>query len=191
MYHHQVILVVNKPFGMPSQSTRSGEDNLYEQLKREFPTLALHHRLDQTASGLMLFTTQNRWNKAITLAFQTHKIKREYWCWVLGTPEEAGYWNRKIDGKKARTHFQRLASNGDFSQLNIQLETGRTHQIRRHAQQAGFPLIGDRRYGGLAGKLWPRLCLHAHSLEFIHPATQEQTKIQSPLPDNLRGVMET
>ena len=190
MYHHQGILVVNKPFGLPSQSTKSNEENLYDLLKIKFPTLALHHRLDQTASGLMLFTTHHRLNRAITLAFQTHTIKREYWCWVLGTPPQSGSWRWKINRKTAETHFRLLESNGDCSKLNIQLETGRTHQIRRHAQQAGFPLIGDRRYGGLAGKLWPRLCLHANALEFIHPGIQEQVKIQSPLPENLIGILE-
>lgn len=182
--------MVNKPFGFPSQPTKKGGENLYEQLREQFPTIALHHRLDQTASGLMLFTTNERWNKAISTAFRSHTIKREYWCWVLGNPPKAGSWNRKLDGKKAVTHFQFLESNGECSKLNVQLQTGRTHQIRRHAQLAGYPILGDRRYGGFAGKLWSRLCLHAYRLEFTHPATQEQIIVQSPLPENLTGVLD-
>lgn len=189
LYHHQGILVVNKPFGLPSQATKTGESNLYEQLKEQFPTIGLHHRLDQTASGLMLFTTEQRWNKAISEGFQKHTIQREYFCWVLGTPPKSGSWNHQLDGKTAITHFQRLESNGDSSKLNIKLQTGRTHQIRRHTQKAGFPILGDRRYGSFAGKLWPRLCLHAHTLRFIHPATQEVTEVQSVLPDDLIGIM--
>lgn len=182
--------MVDKPFGLPSQQTQKGEDNLYERLRKHYPTVALHHRLDQTASGLMLLTTDPRWNKAIASDFQQHQIEREYWCWVLGQPRQTGSWKYTLDQKKALTHFCQLESNGELTKLNIRLQTGRTHQIRRHAQMGGYPIIGDRRYGGLAGRLWPRLCLHAHTLCFTHPGTRKRVVVASPLPENLMGIME-
>ena len=68
------------------------------------------------------------------------------------------------------------------------LQTGRTHQIRRHAQMNGHPIIGDRKYGGAAKRLWPRLALHAHRLEFVHPATDETIVIEASLPQDLQGI---
>ena len=188
LYHHQGILVVNKNFGLPSQPSKDGSDNLFDLLRKDFPQLALHHRLDQVASGLVLCTSNPRWNKSIATAFRTHRIQRNYYAWVLGTPESKGSWTQKLDSKQAHTDFTLLQTKDDISLLEIQLQTGRTHQIRRHAQLAGYPLIGDRKYGSLAGRLWPRLALHAYRLCFEHPATREEISISCPIPPDLQGI---
>ena len=76
-----------------------------------------------------------------------------------------------------------------MSLLEVDLKTGRTHQIRRHAVQSGHPVVGDRRHGGAAGRLWPRLALHAARLALGHPATGEPLVIESPLPSDLTGLL--
>lgn len=188
--HHHGILVVEKPFGLASQATqKKKEENLFALLQKRFSYVALHHRLDQTASGLMLFSTDARLNKALTHSFQNHLIARKYWAWVLGETPMAGEWKEKIDGKKALTIFSRKDHQDDISLLDIELRTGRTHQIRKHAKQAGFPLLGDHRYGGFAAKLWPRLALHAHSLAFTHPTTKEWLEFSSPIPADLNDIL--
>ena len=185
-YEHQGILVVNKSAGLPSQPTRSNQDNLYERLSSCWGYVGLHHRLDKEASGLVLLTTDRRCNKAIGQAFAEHKITRKYLAVVLGEPETAGQWSTPIAGKKARTHFKCISTNGETSTLLLTLETGRTHQIRRHASQAGYPLIGDRRYGGAAAMLCSRLALHAIQLQFTHPLSNTTVQCDSTIPHALQ-----
>lgn len=188
IYHNDGILIVNKPFGLASQPTRNNDDNLYDILQEQFPYVALHHRLDQSASGLILLSTKKHWNKALSSAFQQRTIARGYLIWVVGQPPDKGEWNYPIDGKKARSSFQTLYTDGSQSILLVFIHSGRTHQIRRHAMKAGFPIFGDRRYGGIAGQLWERLALHATFLQFTHPATQKRESIVAPIPANLEDI---
>ena len=79
-----------------------------------------------------------------------HYIERSYWIWVVGEPTSTGSWKQQLDGKRAQTDFTLLGRQDGISHLNVTLQTGRTHQIRRHAQMNGYPIIGDRKYGGAA-----------------------------------------
>ena len=188
-YHKKGILVVEKPSGLATQPTRDNQENLFALLQKEFSYVSLHHRLDTPVSGLLLLCTQRRWNKAIAQAFQKRQIQRQYWAICLGAPPTQGIWSWDLQGKRARTHFRTEHLGEGWSILKLSLETGRTHQIRRHAQLAGHPLIGDRRYGGSAYKLCSRIALHAHTLSFIHPATQHQCTITSPIPKALHQYL--
>jgi 23S rRNA-/tRNA-specific pseudouridylate synthase len=185
LYHHQGIAVVEKRSGLASQPTRKGEPNLYSILCRQFDYVGLHHRLDTPASGLVLVTTERRWNPQIAAAFREKTIERTYLVAVIGQATEKGRWNRPVDGKTAVTNWRRLAEKNSYSILEASLETGRKHQIRRHAAGNDHPIIGDRRYGGSAGRLCPRLVLHASKLSFIHPATMETVTVESPVPEEL------
>ena len=190
VYHHKGILVVDKPHGMPSQPSKTSEVNdVYGLLQQQFPYVGLHHRLDQPASGLLLLSTNQRWNSALSQAFQQHQISRGYIIWVVGTPPDNGTWRFKLDGKKAVSAFKTIHRHDDQAILAVQLYTGRTHQIRRHAAKAGYPIIGDKRYGGIAGALWPRLALHAMNLRFTHPATQEAVDLSAQIPEDLFGIL--
>ena len=99
-------------------------------------------------------------------------------------------WSEPIDGKPATTRFTRVASGEGMSVLRCGLESGRTHQIRRHAAGAGTPVVGDRRHGGAAGRLWPRLALHAVSLRLDHPTTGEGMVVESPIPSDLSELFD-
>lgn len=188
IYDHEGIVVVNKNFGTPSQPNKKQDPDVYTQLCAHYDHIGQHHRLDQTASGLLLFSTNPMLNPALSRAFKEHKIARSYWIWVIGTPSATGTWSQPLDGKKARSHYHVLSSDGMTAHLNVTLETGRTHQIRRHAQLNGHPILGDHRYGGTSKHLWPRLCLHAHTLQFQHPRTMETVTVQAPLPSDLHGL---
>jgi 23S rRNA-/tRNA-specific pseudouridylate synthase len=189
LYDHHGIIVVNKAFSVPSQPNKRGDLDVYTLLTKQYPYVGQHHRLDQTASGLMLFSTNKSLNHPLSTAFKTHSIERQYWIWVVGKPTPSGSWKQSLDGKKAHTDFTLLEYNGGISKLTINLHTGRTHQIRRHAQLNGLPIVGDRKYGGAAKRLWSRLALHAHTLKFTHPSTQELVMIQAPLPNDLTGIL--
>lgn len=184
-----VLLVVDKPCGLPSQAEASGDaPHLYGLLCARFGYVGLHHRLDTPASGLLAFTRHRRANAPLAAAFRSGAVHRSYLAVVVGDPGPAGRWDAPLDGQPASTRFQRWAARDGLSALAIALDTGRTHQIRRHAAVAGFPLAGDRRHGGAAGRLWPRLALHAARLALPHPRTGAPMVFTAPLPADLAGL---
>ena len=188
LYDHSGIVVINKAFSIPSQPNQRGDLDVYTQLTERYEYVVQNHRLDQPASGLLLFTTNKTHNNTISQAFKNHYIKRSYWIWVVGEPNVKGSWKQQLDGKRAHTDFELLEHKDGMSRLNVTLRTGRTHQIRRHAQMSGYPIIGDRRYGGAAKRLWSRLALHAYRLEFVHPSTDDTVIVEAPLPKDLQGI---
>ena len=188
LYDHCGIVVINKAFSVPSQPNKRGDVDVYTQLTKQYDYVGQHHRLDQPASGLLLFTTTKSHNLHISQAFKEHHIKRSYWIWVVGEPNASGSWKQQLDGKQAHTDFERLNHKDGMSHLNVTLQTGRTHQIRRHAQMSGHPILGDRKYGGAAKRLWSRLALHAHRLEFVHPSTDDTIVVEAPLPQDLHHI---
>lgn len=184
-YRDDAILVVDKPAGLPTQATREGgRRHLFAMLQARHRYVGLHHRLDTPASGLVLVTLDPAANAAVHAAFERHEIQRSYAIAVIGDPGD-GVWSAALDGEQASTRFHRLASDGRQSVLEVELETGRLHQIRRHAAMAGVPVLGDLRYGGAAKKLWPRLALHARRLALAHPITGAALVVESPIPDDL------
>ena len=171
VYRDGWVLVVDKPSGLPSQAPRGGGDNLVDRLQASEPYVALHHRLDTPASGLLALAVDRRANRSLAAAFRERRAERRYLVVVLGKLEGAGEWTQRLQGKEAHTSWRALAQGGGMTVLEAQLHTGRTHQIRRHAAGASHPVIGDRRYGGAAGRAWPRLALHAWQLRLPHPRT--------------------
>ena len=184
------IVIVDKPSGLPTQGTRdSSVDHLYAQILKQYPDAALHHRLDRPSSGLVLFTINKTVNPSISKAFREHTIDRRYLAVLAGDPGQAGTWNHNIDGKRAVTHFKRIGVGDGMALIEARLETGRTHQIRVHAALSGQPIVGDRRHGGAAGRLWPRLALHAVTLALSHPVTGQPLRVDSPPPPDLTPLM--
>jgi 23S rRNA (cytosine1962-C5)-methyltransferase len=186
VYRDRWLVVVDKPSGLPTQAGRDGRPGVFERLRAQEAYVGLHHRLDTPASGLVLLSLDRAANVNLSLAFKQHTIERTYAVWVLGRPGQ-GSWRADLDDKAAITHFESLAP-GRISRLTVRLETGRTHQIRRHAQTAGHPVIGDRRHGGAAGTLHPRLALHAWKLHLKHPVTGEDLHLEAPIPADLERL---
>ena len=185
-YRDDAVVVVDKPCGLASQPMRDGRrSHLHGLVQAEFGYAGLHHRLDTPASGLMLFSLKKQHNAAIAEAFRSHSINRTYQAVVVGDPGSSGEWQMQIDDKSAHTSFRRLASADGMSLIEVMLKTGRTHQIRIHSAQAGHPIVGDRRHGGAAGQLWPRLALHAIQLSFEHPQTRKPITVRAPIPVDL------
>ncbi|NOY24891.1 MAG: RluA family pseudouridine synthase, partial [Oligoflexia bacterium] len=165
VYRDGDVVVVDKPSGLPTQAGRQGgQVHVYGILSGTERYVGLHHRLDTPASGLLLLTLRKGCNAAIAQAFREHLVLREYIAVVLGDPGPKGRFETPIDAQPALTLWRRLSSANGMSTLACTLQTGRTHQIRRHAADAGHPIIGDRRHGGAAGRAWPRLALHAWRL---------------------------
>jgi len=183
VFRDRWLLVVDKPAGTLTQGTEK-ERGIFEELQDKERYVGLHHRLDRPASGLVLFTVDRRANKGISARMQAHEIDRTYSA-VLSGRCESGTWDQPVSRRTARSEVRVLDVSGGFSQVEVSLHTGRKHQIRVHAALNRTPVLGDRRYGAEAGRMWPRLALHARRLALKHPITGERLELESPIPDDL------
>jgi 23S rRNA pseudouridine1911/1915/1917 synthase len=209
-------LAVCKPPGLPTQAP-PGIDSLEVRIRaflqqRDSPPcevyLGIPHRLDRPASGAMVFATRRRAAHKLSQQFERRTVKKLYWACVEGQvdPPE-GTWRdfiRKVYGKplaevvpsyhpeakSAVLHYRTLASAEWGSWLEIQLETGRTHQIRIQAAARGHPVLGDFQYGAKT-PFGPQydderllaIALHARTLEFEHPKSKQRVTVTAPPPE--------
>jgi 23S rRNA-/tRNA-specific pseudouridylate synthase len=165
-------LAVDKPAGMPTQPARDRKTvSLEELLRLEYRSIYLVHRLDTPTSGVVLFARTPAAAAKLSRFFASGAMKKSYVARVTPAIVNELTIDTPIDGKSARTIVR--PRGGDV--VEVEIETGRTHQIRIHLSGAGHPVLGDRRYGGGAA---PRLMLHAWRLE--HP---ELGCIEAPLPE--------
>lgn len=200
LYEDDYLFVVNKPSGMivyPDQSDKIGTlVNLiakYYQENQLDLTIRHCHRLDKDTTGCLIFAKDLITQSAMAQLFETHQIKKIYWAKVEGKISKAGRIDLPIGrdrhnngkmvisqtGKKATTFYKPLSSTAQSTLVEIQIATGRTHQIRLHMATIGHPIIGDTLYGSTLNS---PLLLHCKSLQWIHPITQDKLVIEAPLP---------
>jgi 23S rRNA pseudouridine1911/1915/1917 synthase len=224
VYEDAALLVVNKPAGLvvhPAAGHRDG--TLLNALLHhcpelvELPRAGIVHRLDKDTTGLMVVAKQLPSHTSLVAQLQARSVKRQYRAVVVGTPVSGGtvdapmgrhpHQRKKMavvkgQGKEAITHFRILQRFAAHTELQLNLETGRTHQIRVHMASIGLPLVGDPAYGGrmrlpkgaseelqqgLRG--FSRQALHAAELGLLHPATGEPMSWQAPLPDDMQQLL--
>jgi 23S rRNA pseudouridine1911/1915/1917 synthase len=164
----------------------------------------LVHRLDRGTSGLLVVALDWPAYEGLRVAIRTHAIERRYLALVAGRPaiptgtidaplgrDRGRPMEMKVDpeGRPARTHYRTLGTWAEHTLLELRLETGRTHQIRVHLGAIGLPVVGDAVYG--VGRGAPRVFLHAAGLTFDHPVTGARVEVESPLPDDLRAVIDS
>ena len=189
LYRDEWLLVIDKAVGQPTQSTQRGERGLYETLRDKYRYVGLHHRLDRAASGVLLFSLDRGVNSFLAEAFRAHTICRRYQAVLFGElGSQMTQWEMPLLGKKASTSVEVLRRGRGLVAVQVELETGRKHQIRQHAAMAGVPVVGDRRYGGEGAHRWPRLALHACEIALQHPKTGEELRVGSPLPESLKAL---
>lgn len=205
LYLDNHLLVVRKPAGVLAQADQTGDISLLEQgkafLKAQFNKpgevfLGLVHRLDRPASGVVVFARTSKAASRLSAQFRTRQIEKKYWALVEGQTPERGHLVHHLarrqsrsrvvappDGQRAELSYVRRKYADGASWVEIDLETGRHHQIRVQFSQIGHPLLGDFKYG--AQKPFPNraLALHARALTVMHPTTQEHmTFIAEPEP---------
>lgn len=211
VYEDDDLLVVNKPKGMVVHPAPGNPDGtlvnaLLAHCGNSLSGIngvirpGIVHRIDKDTSGLLMVAKNDVAHQGLAAQIQDHSFTREYEAVVYGNlREDCGTVNAPIgrhpvDRKKmavtekhsrpAVTHFQVLARYGSFTHVRLQLETGRTHQIRVHMAYLGHPVAGDPVYGpkkviaSLQGQ-----CLHARKIGFVHPVTGEYLEFSSPLPE--------
>ncbi|MBI2929160.1 MAG: class I SAM-dependent methyltransferase [Verrucomicrobia bacterium] len=196
LFEDEHLLVVNKPARMNTHapSPYAGE-GIYDWLRHREPrwaTLAIIHRLDKETSGVMVFSKTPVANRSLTEQFTQRQVKKKYLlltdrpvtrreftvksCLVRSGEK---YLSRPLHGggDVAETRFRVLSVEAGRTLVVAEPVTGKTHQIRVHAAENGFPVLGDTLYGGSPAA---RVCLHADELVLHHPATGEETRFQTP-----------
>ena len=157
-------IAVDKAAGMPTQPTRDREQRSLEELLRlRFREIWLVHRLDTPTSGVVLFARSAAAAAKLSALFANGEIRKTYLAILDGAMNEERVVDTPVQGKNARTTFRPIRVDGNTTLVEAIIETGRTHQIRIHAQSIGHPVAGDRRYG--SGGRAARLMLHAWKLE--------------------------
>jgi len=220
VYEDSDLLVVNKAAGMvvhPAPGHTA--DTLVNALLAYRPELrdvgseqrpGIIHRLDKDTSGLIIVAKNTRTLAALTEQMQRHEVVKRYLALVVGSmPLDQGSIdapigrdprNRQqmaitaVGSREARTHFRVLQRYPHgHTLLLLQLETGRTHQIRVHLKAIGHPIVGDPVYGpGRKGQglTLKRPFLHAYQLQFTHPTTKIILELEAPLPSDLQAILE-
>jgi 23S rRNA pseudouridine1911/1915/1917 synthase len=189
------LLVVEKPAGLLTAPTpESDRANLLSLLRRRGATTAplfLVHRLDLQTSGVLVFAKTPQANRALADAFRRHDVEREYLAITAGAPTSASLLlDAPIGGRGARTHVAVVERLGAVAAVvRCRLETGRTHQIRIHLQQAGLPVLGDPRFATRPPLHPPRLALHATRLGFGHPRGGDAVVFERPWPADLADYL--
>jgi 23S rRNA pseudouridine1911/1915/1917 synthase len=206
LFEDETLLVVNKPVGMVTHPAHGATENTLVNallahagaLPGEALRAGLVHRLDRDTSGLLVVAKTDEALGTLGRAMQKRYIKREYRGIVAGVPNEVdgvirGAIGRdphnrlkyaiRADGKDAVTHYAMREKFKDAAELTLQLETGRTHQIRVHFMALGFPIFNDPIYGRRDPRSpLPGQALHAWRLAFKHPVTKEHLAFEAPPP---------
>ena len=216
IYEDKDIIVVNKPKGMvvhPANGNPDGtlvnaimaicKDSLSGIGGEIRPGIV--HRLDKDTSGLLIVAKNDKAHVNMSEQIKNHEVKKTYIALVRGIVKEneatidmpicRSRSDRKkmaVDknGRNAVTHIKVLKRYDKYTLLEINIETGRTHQIRVHLSHIGYPIIGDCTYSngknefGVVGQ-----CLHAKCLEFKHPVTGKEMKLEAPLPDYFENIL--
>ncbi len=163
-------------------------------------------RLDRDTSGVILFSTHLQAHAPLTKAMSEGAARKSYLALVAGLPPAEGEIHsllarRRSDnrmksvlhgGKEAHTRYRRLENFGCAALLEVEITTGRSHQIRVHLSEAGYPLIGDCRYGGPAawlGRPVSRQMLHAWRLQLPHPIGGAELQIEAPPPPDFASLL--
>ena len=199
LYEDKWIVAVNKPEGILSVPGKLAIESLQERLQHLFPLdeILVVHRLDMATSGVLLFAKSHDAHKALQALFESRKVKKQYVAildgiirfdngkidlpLILNPNDRPRQMVNKTHGKQAITHFEVIERKNGKTRIHFFPETGRTHQLRVHASHPeglNAPIKGDTLYGTHASRLY----LHAQSIEFTHPITQQEIKITSPCP---------
>ena len=178
-----------KPYGMLSQGSKWGDHCtinrwVEKNLEHQRPAFIVH-RLDRAATGLIIIAHQKKVAAYFSNLFECREIEKKYQAIVEGEFPDKIKLNSDIENKPALSHAKAIAYNPSTNQslVDVNIETGRKHQIRRHLSKAGFPIIGDRLYGQ-SDEYNSDLCLTSYYLSFVSPS--DNVKKNYHLPDNLR-----
>jgi 23S rRNA pseudouridine1911/1915/1917 synthase len=211
IYEDNHLIAVNKNCHEIVQGDKTGDIPLSESLrlylKEKYAKpgnvfIGVTHRLDRPVTGVVLFAKTGKALKRMNEMFRNGEIKKTYWAIVKNNPPrpegELTHWlirnekqnksyacdREKPHAKKATLHYRLIARTEKYNLLEIDLETGRHHQIRCQLAGIGCPIKGDLKYGAERSNPDGGISLHARTATFIHPVSKETIEITAPLPDD-------
>ncbi len=213
VYEDNHIIIVNKTASEIVQGDKTGDVPLSETVKQYLKEkyqkpgnvfIGVTHRLDRPVSGLVVFAKTSKALSRLNEMFKNSEVKKTYWAIVKQTPAETegelvnylvrnekqnksyAYDTEKPDSKKAVLHYRLIARSDNYSLLEVDLKTGRHHQIRCQLAKMGCPIKGDLKYGFPRSNPDGSICLHARRVRFVHPVSKELIDVVAPVPsDNL------
>ena len=209
LYEDNHLLIINKNVGQLVQGDKTGDESLLDTIKNYIKIrdhkagnvfLGLVHRIDRPTSGLVIYAKTSKALSRLTQMVKNREIKKTYWAVV---PKEivpqsqrlvhylkkneknnkAIIFTKPTDGaKESILTYQIIKMLDNYQLLEVDLETGRHHQIRAQLSKIGIPIKGDLKYGSPRSNANGGISLHARKLEFIHPVTKESISITAPIP---------
>ncbi|MDQ5922060.1 MAG: rRNA pseudouridine synthase [Pseudomonadota bacterium] len=216
IYEDDYYLVINKPAGVACHGGSGISFGVIEQLRHTYPKakfLELAHRLDRETSGVLILAKKRQALVELQELIRHGQVKKNYWALTNGEWKDSvrnvkaplfkyltseGERRVRVDrdnGQFAHTIFSVVKNYTDYTLINADLKTGRTHQIRVHLQYLGYPIVGDDKYGdfeknkALVKTGFKRMFLHAHRVEFTHPINKVQIELEAKLPANLQDFL--
>ncbi|HCK24741.1 MAG: RluA family pseudouridine synthase [Bacteroides graminisolvens] len=209
VYEDNHIIVVNKTSSEIVQGDKTGDIPLSETVKQYLKEkyqkpgnvfVGVTHRLDRPVSGLVVFAKTSKALSRLNEMFKNSEVKKTYWAIVKECPRELegelvhylvrnekqnksyAYDKEVPDSKKAILHYRLIARSQNYNLLEVDLKTGRHHQIRCQLAKMGCPIKGDLKYGFARSNPDGSICLHARRISFIHPVSKEQIDLEAPVP---------
>ena len=212
IYEDDDLIVINKPSGLLSIASDNEKSSTayrmlsdYVQQKDKHNRVFVVHRLDEDTSGVLMVAKNVHIQQALQEHWNDIVSKRGYYAIVEGVMEKPSgtfksylkknsqnlmYSSKKPgDGQLAITHYKVMKTNGKYSLLDVNIDTGRKNQIRVHLGEHGHYIIGDDKYGKPANPI-KRLGLHAYALEFTHPFTGKKVKYTAPMPKEFMNLLD-
>ena len=211
IYEDNHLLVINKKVGQLVQGDKTGDESLLDSIKNFIKKrdnkpgnvyLGLVHRIDRPTSGLVIYAKTSKALSRLTQMVKNREIKKTYWAVVtkemIPTSQRLVHYLKKNEknnkaivfpkptegAKEAILIYNIVKSLDNYLLLEIDLETGKHHQIRAQLSKNGTPIKGDLKYGSPRSNPDGGIHLHARKLEFIHPVTKESIEIIAPVPQN-------
>ena len=211
LYEDNHIIVINKATGEIVQGDKTGDKSLCDTMKLYIKEkyakpgnvfIGLPHRLDRPVSGIVVFAKTSKALERLNRMFSEGSVKKIYWAmtkekpqqpeadidsWILRNEKmnKSFSYPKEIKGaKRALLHYRQIDASQNYNLIEVELKTGRHHQIRCQLAYIGCPIKGDLKYGAKRSNPDGSISLHARYIEFIHPVSKELIAITAPLPDD-------
>ena len=225
VFEDQQLIIINKPAGLVVHPGAGNQRHTlmhallhYEPKLRQVPRAGIVHRLDKETTGLLIIARTLQSHKYLVEKLHQREIQRQYVALVQGVMVAGGMVDQAIgrhpkqrtkmavlsNGRPAKTHYRIIKKYRYHTQIRVNLETGRTHQIRVHMHWLRYPILGDPMYGyktkqkqGMSAQLiqaittFPRQALHAQAIRLIHPDTKAALEWKLPMPEDMLQLIQS